>query len=298
MKKSMKSGQKIITQTKNIFKLLIPPIFWNFARVMFGPKPSYIMTFYDLTKNIDYATIEKFSSSWNSKTIADEHETKWQSFNDILNQDAISLGFIYEKKEFTNVYDITCHNLNMTFIYCLFKAYRDNHLANEISLLDWGGGTGHHYQLAKTLIDDDLKISYSVVEVEHLSELGRRINPQICWYVDDSYMQKKFDIVFNDGALQCIYDWKALLTKLINCCSHYLFLQRVPVLKASEGYAAIQNVYNTKLLHFQINEEELLSFIRMGGFKLLRVFPTFDTPYFANAPEQPSFRGYLFTKVL
>lgn len=85
------------------------------------------------------------NNSWESDGVRSAHEKKWAAFIEA----AISsepFGFIYESENFVNRWNVTEHNLNMTFAYVLSRTALEKTLSNgalqneSLRVLDWGGG--------------------------------------------------------------------------------------------------------------------------------------------------------------
>lgn len=131
-----------------------------------------------------------------------------------------------------------------------------------------------------------------------MAELGRKLNPNVHWWdSDDCFVEDNYDLVIVDGALQCIDDWRPIVTGAAKATRKYFFLTRTPVVQNVPGYVAIQHVYGSSFFHQQFNEEELLSHCRDNHLRVIREFATFEYPGIRNAPEQPKFKGWLLEKI-
>ena len=89
-------------------------------------------------------------------------------------------------------------------------------------------------------------------------------------------------------------DWQATLRRVSAAAGRYFFLTRVPVVENSPSFAAWQKVYDSKMLHMQFNQDELLRVAESAGLKLCREVVVGDRPYIHNAPEQCELRGWIF----
>jgi hypothetical protein len=91
-------------------------------------------------------------------------------------------------------------------------------------------------------------------------------------------------------------DWTDVLHRIARSIKKYLFISRLPVVEHSPSFVAVQHLYNSQMLHQQINQAELLGTVRETGLALVREFVVGDRPYIKGAPEQCEVRGYLFKR--
>jgi hypothetical protein len=91
-------------------------------------------------------------------------------------------------------------------------------------------------------------------------------------------------------------DWVDVLHRIAPSIKEYLYISRLPVVQNSPSFVAIQNLYNSQMLHQQINQKELLETVNEIGLTLVREFVVGDRPYIKKAPEQCEVRGWLFKK--
>jgi putative methyltransferase (TIGR04325 family) len=184
------------------------------------------------------------------------------------------------------------HNVSITFGYVLAKVA---HCKTSLSILDYGGGLGHYFQIGKSLMPE-LELRYSCKDFPHITALGKEFNPEIRWFADDSCLTSKYDLVMISGALQYIQHWKQFLRKVAAATDSYLFLTRVPVVNKADSFVAIQEAYETRMLHWQFNRSEMLQAIDDAGFIIIREFLAGDCPHIKDAPEQCDLRGWLLKK--
>lgn len=230
-------------------------------------------------------------NGWNSNKVLEAEKAKWEAF--CANREGSGpLGFSHESKDLSIVRDVSFHNIHMTYAYVLALAA---HKKDRVSILDWGGGLGHYYQIAKAVLPE-VTFDFHCKEVETLVNAGRQINPQVHWYADDSYLKKEYDLVMVNGSLQYIKDWQELLMRLFGITKDYFFLTRLPVIERAASYVAIQRIYGTELLHQQFNQNDVLRLFRESGLNLVREFVVGDRPYIKGAPEPCELKGWLFKK--
>lgn len=201
------------------------------------------------------------------------------------------LGFSHEFPDPTEIRNIAFHNIHLTFGYIIGLA---SHKKDTLSVLDYGGGLGHYYYLAKALYPD-LTIQYACKEMPSMKRYGEKIAPEIEWFDDDSCLNKKYDLVMVNGSLQYLPEWKNSLSKIIDSVETFFFLTRVPVVDG-KGFYAIQQTYGTRMIHQQFNRNELLETIENNSLRVVREFIIGDKPYIYDAPEQCELKGWLFTR--
>jgi len=164
-----------------------------------------------------------------------------------------------------------------------------------VRVLDYGGGLGHYYKLAKALYPD-LLLDYHVKEVERMAAKGAELNPDVTWHADDRCLESRYDLVLTTGSLPYIREWKTLIPKLLDASMRYFSLFRVPVVESGPSFVAIQRVYGSQMLHQVLNQSELLEAVCAGDFELARELVIEDRPYIKGAPETSLVKAWLFKR--
>jgi putative methyltransferase (TIGR04325 family) len=231
------------------------------------------------------------NSGWDCNGVSLAEDKKWSVFCHAVSQTG-PLGFSHEHTDLTITDNLSFHNVNISFGYVLACAARQK---ADLSILDYGGGLGHYYQLGKALLPD-LHLHYSCKDYPRLAEVGKKLNPDIHWFTDDTCLKNVYDLVIISGSLQYIRQWQKFLRDAASATGDYLFLTRVPVVKKAFSFIAVQEAYGTRMLHQQFNRAELLHAIDDAGFTIIREFLAGDCPYIKNAPEQCDLRGWLLQK--
>ncbi len=165
-------------------------------------------------------------------------------------------------------------------------------------MLDWGGGIGHYYFLARALWPD-LQIEYACKDVPLLAEYGATLFPDQHFSSGEDCLSGKYDLVMASASLQYEKDWKNLLHRLANASSKYMYIAQLPTIQKSPSFVFVQRPYqygyNTEYLAWCINEAEFLAASRSAGLRLVRKFVYGYQPKIFKAPEQNIYSGYLFT---
>jgi putative methyltransferase (TIGR04325 family) len=227
---------------------------------------------------------------WNVESVIQIEESKWQVFcNNCLGTGP--LGFSHEHTDLTQVRNVSFHNVHMTYAYVLALV---THLKADLSILDWGGALGHYYQLGRSLVPD-VAIDYHCKEVPAMVDAGKRLNPEVHWYTDETCLNRTYDLVMNNSSLQYMRDWPETLRRLARAANEYLFLGRMPIADKGPTFFAIQRVYETEMIHQQFNQEEFLAIVEAEGFRVVREFVG-ERFSIDNAPEQCELRSWLFKR--
>lgn len=184
------------------------------------------------------------------------------------------------------------HNLHVSFAYVLALAA---HHKTSLSILDWGGGLGYYYHVAKAALPG-VSIEYHCKEIEVLATAGRQTIPEVTWYTDETCLDCLYDVIMLSGSLQYAQDWEGQLQRIAQAVTDWLYITRLPVVEHVPTYAAVQRVYGSKMLHWQFNRTRVLSVVKALGFEIVREFEVGDRPYIQGAPEQCELRGWLFRR--
>jgi putative methyltransferase (TIGR04325 family) len=192
---------------------------------------------------------------------------------------------------------IAQQNTVLAFAYGLTLASRHK---DRISVLDWGGGLGYFYFLSRALLPGDVEIEYHCKEGPLICRYGREAVPEITFWDDDSCLAREYDFVCASSSLQYVEQWRDLVGQLARASRSHLFVTRVPVVFESASFVALQRAwayaFETELLSWVFNRQELLDAIADCNMTLLREFLLWGRPRVAGAPEQQEIRGYLFTR--
>lgn len=102
------------------------------------------------------------------------------------------------------------HNLHVIFAYVLARAA---HCKTSLSVLDWGGGLGYYYHVAKAALPE-LSIDYHCKETPILAAAGSQVVPEVTWHSDEACLSREYDIVMLSGSLQYAQDWEGQLRRI------------------------------------------------------------------------------------
>ena len=274
---------------EKILKLLIPPIVINGVHAvqnMFR-KP-----------DLEYAPdgwqtklTNGQNQGWSVDSTVNNERAKFDAFCRNLKGPG-PLGFSHEHTDLSVIRDPNFHNVHISYAYVLALAA---HKKDRISVLDWGGSLGHYYLVGKAVLPD-VTIDFHVKEVPLMAKAGKQLNPDVHWYDDERCLERDYDLIMVTGSIPYIEDWADTLGRISHSVKEYLFLFRFPIVEHSPAFVAIQRIYNSQMLHQQLNQNELLEVVKNTGLTLVREFVVGDRPYIKNAPEQCEIRGWLFKR--
>lgn len=272
---------------KKVIRLLTPPIVLKAFSYLKSPATPHQVLEY--APHAWETKSDAMKSGWDSASVTETERAKWDAFCRNL-EGAGPLGFAHEHTDLTLTRHVPFHNVHMTYAYVLALTARHK---DAISVLDYGGALGHYYQIARAVVPD-VKIEFHCKEVPSLAATGQQLNPEIHWHVDDSCLDRSYDLVMMNGSLQYMQDWQATIARVSAAAAEYFFLTRVPIVERSPSFPARQRIYDTEMIHMQFNQDELLRVAAGAGLKLLREVVVGDRPYIHNAPEQCELRGWIF----
>jgi putative methyltransferase (TIGR04325 family) len=240
-----------------------------------------------------YARHHPEVKGWNVPDILDVYKRKWDRFASMARGTG-PLGFSHESDLATND-DPDSHNTVMSFAYVLASAARSR---SRLSMLDWGGGIGHYYLLAKALLPG-IAIEYHCKDVPVLAAHGARLFPDLHFYDDESCLNRRYDLVVASGALHYEEQWADRLARLSSAACGSLYVTRVPTVFGVSSYVFVQRPtpygYNTEYLGWCLNRGEFLAAAASAALTLRREFVIAERPPIAGAPEPCRYRGYWFT---
>jgi putative methyltransferase (TIGR04325 family) len=206
------------------------------------------------------------------------------------------LGVQHETAEVTTG-DVSVHNTLMTFAYVVALAARGR---SRLSVLDWGGGLGHHWALARSVVPG-LELEYHVKETAAVCAQGREVAPDVVFHDDEACLERGYDLVVASSSLQYAEDWRVLLDRLASAAQSHLYLARVPVALSAPSFVVLQRAYafgdETKYVGWVLNRHEFLAYAAGSGVSLAREF-LLDVRFRADgAPETPvEHRSFLFNR--
>lgn len=275
----------------HLLRDLTPPLLWRGladvrARLAGAPEWEYIPAGWA------YADSHPEVSGWNVQGVVDVYREKWHAFAAVV-QSSRALDFSHESRHFAGG-DLNAHNAAMSFGYVLGRAARER---ASLSLLDWGGGSGHYYLLAQALYPT-LQIDYHCRDLPLLAALGAELLPKQHFTSDDSCLARRYDLVMANTSLHYSEDWRGRLHSLAQAAASFFYVGNFPVVADAHSFVFVQRPraygYNTEYLGWCLNRGEFLAEAEGLGLTLEREFVYGYAPSIHAAPGQAEYRGFLF----
>lgn len=260
-----------------------------------APLPEYELI--DEGLSLSQARAQQPGLDWEVDAVAETYARKWPGFLDAIDGPG-PLGVGHETPDDVPIRrdDPISQNAVLAFGYALSKASRHK---DSLSVLDWGGALGHHYEIGRRLIDD-VALDYHVRELPAVCEKGRRLSPSVKFHETDSCLGRSYDLVMASASLQYEDDWDGLVRRLAETASPWLFLTRLPMALEHPTFALRQRAYaygyETEYIGWVFNHDELLESARDAGLELIREFILITPVHVAGAPEDPVHTGMLFRR--
>lgn len=274
---------------------ITPPVIvdaFRSIRAYFQPKPRPMIEWEYLPEGWAYAEMHPEVKGWNVVDVLEIYREKWPRFVEMV-QGSKPLGVAHESN-LTTGEDVVAHNVMMAFAYALTISAKHK---DRFSMLDWGGGIGHYYLLAQALLPE-VEIEYHCKDVPVFCEYGSQLFPQQHFHTDEDCFDLVYDFVVASGSMHYTKDWKMLLQCLANATSGYLYIASMPIVTQAPSFVFVQRPYqygyNTEYLAWCLNQTEFLHIAEKSGLRLLREFIYGHQPFIQGAPEQNTYRGYLF----
>jgi putative methyltransferase (TIGR04325 family) len=177
-----------------------------------------------------------------------------------------------------------------------FAAARAADGKTSLSVLDFGGGLGLYSTVARLALANK-SVDYTVQELPAIAKAGALARPSVRFISDEQQLAAAYDLVFAQGSLQYIKNWREQLAKLAARSASLLFLSRVLVLRTSATAIVHQRIPGDQFAFWCWNEAELLDFAASIGLALVQTIQFRD----AYAPivgleELSKMCGYLFRR--
>jgi putative methyltransferase (TIGR04325 family) len=275
-------------QAKSIAKDLAPPFvrkLWRRARA--GPAAEWVY------EPQGWDTADAKLQGWDVGAVARAEAARWPDFLSTLSG-ADPVAAAHEAPSLGGG-DLSVHNTQMCFAYVLARSawHRD-----ALSMLDWGGGVGHYYQLARALFPE-LAVAYTCKDLPQMTRTGRDLQPSLR-FVDseDEAFDREYDLVMASSSLHYSRDWTHVVHSLARATRGYAYITRLPLVEEGESFVVRQRAYaygyETEYLGWCLNRSEFLECAFAARLRLEREFLIDENFPAVGAPEPIGCRGFLF----
>jgi putative methyltransferase (TIGR04325 family) len=238
---------------------------------------------------------EPCSRGWNVERVALTYAEHWPAFRSAISG-AQPLAVAHEliRDGAVSNTSLVAHNTALTLGYVLARAARST---EALSVLDWGGGLGHQYAIAQSMLPD-VQFDWHTRELPAVCRQGRLASPSVSFHEGDDCLERDYDVVLASSSFQYAEDWRAQLARLRHAARESLLLTRVPLVVSEPSFVVIQRAqaygYDTEYLGWVFNRVELLDEATASGLCLVREFFLQEPIDVAGAPERPSHGAFLF----
>jgi putative methyltransferase (TIGR04325 family) len=231
----------------------------------------------------------------NVEAVARAHREKWPAYLAAIRAPN-PLGVHHEMSDVMTG-DVSAHNMLVAYAYVVALAAQDR---DRLSVLDWGGGLGHYWALARSVVPG-LELDYHVKETPAVCVQGREVAPEVVFHEDESCLQRTYELVVASSSIQYAEDWSGLLDRLAAAADAYLYVARVPVALSAPSFVVLQRAhtygYDTEYLGWVLNRHEFLAYAGGAGVSTTREFLLDARFSAAGAPETPvEHRSFLFNR--
>jgi putative methyltransferase (TIGR04325 family) len=230
---------------------------------------------------------------WNDSSVLETERQRWAQFLRAI-EGTQPLAVAHEMPD-AGADDYIAHNIIMAYGYVLGLAA---HGKEALSVLDWGGGLGHYYALARRLLLG-VALDYHCKDVPLMCHGGRALLPEVKFHESEAEcFARSYDLVLASSSLQYTEDWKGLVARLAPAADGYLYITRLPIVRSAPSFVVVQRPhaygYATEYLGRFLNKDEFVDHVLSQGMELVREFLVQEKPYVCGAPEQGQYHGFLF----
>lgn len=268
-----------MTSAKQILQDIVPPFAWRLAKHLNRR----------LRRTVNHI---EYAPAGSAAAVAISNEDYWAAFVSQEQAACQELMARVRAGESILTWQPDEYEKYLTYGYVLAMASRER---PALTVLDYGGNLADYYWIGRSLVPG-VDLEYHCKELPALVEVGRRINPGVVWYADDSCLTRTYDLVMFSSSLQCLSEWRETLRRAAIASRRYLLVSDVPMVRTVATFAAIVRSGGRLHVQQQFNRAELLTIAETAGVRLVREFAMGPHPPIANAPEQPTCAGWLFER--
>ena len=276
---------------RSLLKAIVPPFLWLAAKALLTRKRQQLPDWELCPHGFEGDP----SRGWNLARVAASERSRFAAFRSAVVAPA-ALAAAHEVDDVGMEFP-WAHNLAMSWGYVLAAAAAGQ---SRLSVLDWGGGLGHSFLLARSLWPE-LALDYCVRDLPEMAKVGRELLPEVRYVdCDADAFARRYQLVVASGSMHYAIDWRAQVQALTNAASEWLYITRLPTLTNANSYVFVQRVYglgyDTEYLGWSLNRSEFLAAVTQLGFVLAREFLVDEIAPVQNAPEPGRYRGFLFKR--
>jgi putative methyltransferase (TIGR04325 family) len=114
----------------------------------------------------------------------------------------------------------------------------------RLRILDFGGGGGNHYSIAKVMLGLGVHLDWTVVESHAMAAASRKVENSELRFFDSisaaTKIEPNYDLVFTSGALQYCPNPIGIARELFNVGAPFVFVTRTAFSQAAETIFGVQ----------------------------------------------------------
>jgi putative methyltransferase (TIGR04325 family) len=202
-----------------IIRQLTPPILFNI------PKRFFRKSGMEEFESYDDALIKCSSMGYENSDVVEVVFEKTLAFN--------------TKFESDSVFDLS----TMRVMSALGLSGR----VGSLKVIDFGGASGHHFDIAVKAYENRLDLRWNVVETTAMVNLARKRKSKNLNFFDNIMEAQidlgQVDLVFSSGTLHCCPDPLSLLKELVNVNAKYIFITRTALAEREYSTVVVQKSY-------------------------------------------------------
>ena len=144
-----------------------------------------------------------------------------------------------------------------------------NYNLDKVTILDFGGGPGTHYELLKNTLSDFSMIDYHIVETRETVAAGKKLFKD-CERISfhSEFPKDKFTICYCNSSLQYIDEWMNVVKKMTASNPEFLLIDDLPAGKVDD-FITLQNYYECRIPHRFFNLNSAIRQIELCGYSLV-----------------------------
>jgi len=230
---------------------------------------------------------------WDHPSVERTQRKNWSVWKQTIAEPAI-VGCAYETPHGAPDRPDT-HHQNLILAYAALLAAQGR---ETLSVLDWGSGAGHSYEILRSLAPH-LRLNYHGCDFPDLVSLGRELAPEAHFHADETWLDQRYDLVIAGSSLSYAMDWQSILAKLATATGGYLLISRQPLTRGP-SYVFVQRPYRygyeTEYAGWCLGRDDLVTAAIRAGLALARDMMTADTLRIIGAPTPCHIGALLFKR--
>lgn len=157
-----------------------------------------------------------------------------------------------------------------------------------MSILDFGGGLGHCYEMLRQSLTSTIDVDYHVVDLKSSADEGPAVFPgdrSIHFHEAIPTTLQNLDIVYMRGVLSYVADYVAVIKALCATRPKWILILNLPAGKFQTFVSAQIHYFGSTVAHWFFNLEEILELMKRERYSLVFRGPHEDRYDLSNLPQ-------------